>query len=216
MGRRRHVAGRGDAGGLLLIHSAPTQATPVAFASIHPSAADPRLLSIPVSEPTKNYRASCWTDYDASAITRGAQLRVTLTNTTPSTSGESVCNSSRLAHYVPVTLTVLYAGQEVVDTVSGHAVRVDRYVAPPAASLVEDVANNADCGVSAITALPRRLGFRAAPEYLGLTLVQARALADQSHCTVRTVGHDGRCAVVTADAEWTGWTRTSSTVGGST
>jgi hypothetical protein len=58
-----------------------------------------------------------------------------------------------------------------------------------------------DCGVAAnVHALADDRGFRLPPEYVGLTLAQAAALAERSHLTLRVVGHDGHCAVVLEDA----------------
>jgi hypothetical protein len=62
-------------------------------------------------------------------------------------------------------------------------------------------ATGTDCGVTAnVHALAGEPGFRLAPDYVGLTLARAGVLANGSHLTVREVGHDGHCVVVTEDA----------------
>jgi hypothetical protein len=109
---------------------------PVAFTSIDRSSVNPRQLLVPVLEPTMNYRDFCSTYYRATATETETQIRVTLIDTTPPSSGESACDTSPRPHYVPVALPNPFAGQSVTDTTSGLKVRVGPMEAPSERSLV--------------------------------------------------------------------------------
>jgi hypothetical protein len=117
--------------------SAANHGAPITFTSIHTSSSNPRLLLVPVAEPSKNHRAFCWTYYRAQATESGSRVQVILTNTTRPTSAESLCDTSPRSYYVPVTLAAPYAGQPVTDATSGLAVRVGRPADPGEAYLVQ-------------------------------------------------------------------------------
>src|SRR3954451_17400159 len=58
-----------------------------------------------------------------------------------------------------------------------------------------------DCGLATnAQALADHPGFRLAPEYVGLTVGEARHRAGRSRLTLRIIGRDGHCTPVTADA----------------